>query len=192
VVVQARTGAPEPRPGGAPACPQPSRSEVVELAVGAGCDCPMVAPDEVGDEYLEPSVENWLTDLEARCPSFAERASQLDCSEFPCMLYVEYRDYQEAMSEQARSEILCNPNAPDVLELQYKGTAQAGQMLYSVLSVRPAHLRGFERREMVRMTTTVPWARRHTRSEAVTVDGPTAWFACRPGGEVNRATGPEP
>jgi hypothetical protein len=110
----------------------------------------------VGDEYLEPGVEDWLADLESRCPSFAERTSQLDCSEFPCMLYVEYRGVEEAMNEQVRSELLCNPTGPDDLELQYKGTAQAGEGLYSVLSVRPADVRGFERREMVRMSTTVP------------------------------------
>jgi len=131
-------------------CPPPQREEVASLAVGLGCDCPMLAPEGVDERYLESNVNAWLDDLTESCPSFAARSSFLDCSEFPCMLFVGYRDQAEALKAEARDKMLCNPG-DEAPKLQHKGTGEQGSDLYNVFAVRPKEVRGYSRREMVRM-----------------------------------------
>ncbi len=143
--VQRVTAAPEALPE---PCAQPSASEIRERAALLGCDCPIAHPPGVDDALLPPAVEEWLEQVEAACPTLAQRDHMLDCSEWPCLLAVAMEDRAEGVRRDLAEHLTCGLQGPGMV---FVGTVGAPPHFYHAFAIREPAQSEYARREMVRL-----------------------------------------
>lgn len=128
----------EPVGRGVPAAaPSPAATEdPFATAKTLGCECPVPVPAGMEARYLEAGVEAWVDELTAACPAFAERGSSLDCSEWPCLLFVGALDGEDGRKPEVRSAVTCGLDHPHLESSGSKTVDAEGRQLH-VFSVRP-------------------------------------------------------